>query len=262
MGQETALITGPSSGIGMELARLFAADGSQLIFASRNVEKLELLASELRSGHGVTVHVIPTDLSVPGASRKLYDEVQSRNLAVDVLVNNAGFGHLAKFQDIPLETYTQNLQVNVAAVTELTRLFLPAMLERRRGAILNVGSTASFQPGPHAAVYFATKAYVRFLSEALSEELRGSGVTATCLCPGPTQTEFVGKADMDQAPLFRSLMDAATVARIGYRALRGGKTRVITGLGNKLLAYSSKVSPDWIVRRVTQALMGKPKTTN
>ncbi|MFV0443696.1 MAG: SDR family NAD(P)-dependent oxidoreductase [Planctomycetaceae bacterium] len=259
MANEIVLITGPSSGIGKELARLFAADGSELILASRNVEKLESLATELREGHGVTVHVVPSDLSVPGAAQALWNEIQSRGLAVDVLVNNAGFGHLAKFQDLPLETYTANLQVNVTAVTELMRLALPGMLERKRGRILNVASTASFQPGPHAAVYFATKAYVRFLSEAVSEELRGTKVTVTALCPGPTQTAFVDKSDMDKSPLFQSLMDASTVARLGYRAMRSGKTRTITGWGNKLLAYSSKVSPDWIVRKVTQSLMGKPK---
>lgn len=260
MATEVALITGPSSGIGMELARLFAADGSELILASRNVEKLEALATELRAGHQVTVHVIPTDLSRPGAAQQLYDEVQRRGLSIDVLVNNAGFGHLARFQDVPLETYTGNLQVNVTAVTELMRLCLPGMLARNRGRILNVASTASFQPGPHAAVYFATKAYVRFLSEAVSEELRGTKVTVTALCPGPTRTEFVGKAEMEDSPLFRSLMDAATVARQGYRAMRGGQTRIITGWGNKLLAYTSKISPDWIVRKVTRALMGRPKT--
>ncbi|MCA9052762.1 MAG: SDR family oxidoreductase, partial [Planctomycetaceae bacterium] len=176
VAQETALITGPSSGLGMDLARLFAADGSNLILVSRNADKLEALATELRAGHGINVHVIPRDLSVPGSSRELFDEVTSRGLQVDVLVNNAGFGHLAKFQDIPLDTYTGNIQLNVTAVTELTHLFLPAMLERQRGRILNIGSTASFQPGPNAAVYFATKAYVRFFSEALAEELRGSGV--------------------------------------------------------------------------------------
>ncbi|MCA9057211.1 MAG: SDR family oxidoreductase [Planctomycetaceae bacterium] len=259
MSQETTLVTGPSSGIGRELARLFAADGSQLILASRDEAKLNDLANELREGPGVTVHVLPTDLSLPGASQQLFDRVAQLGLDVDVLVNNAGFGHLSRFWELPVETYTANLQVNVTAVTELTRLFLPSMLERGQGRILNVGSTASFQPGPNAAVYFATKAYVRFFSEALTEELRGTGVTVTCLCPGPTKTEFVTKADMQSAPLFQSLMDASTVARAGYRAMRHGKTRIITGWGNKLLAYSSKVSPDWIVRRVTQMLIALPK---
>lgn len=262
MPQETALITGPSSGIGMELARLFAADGSQLILVSRNAAKLEALATELREGHKITVHVLPTDLSLPGAAQQVFDAVTKLGLTVDVLVNNAGFGHHAKFQDVPLATYTENIQVNVTALTELTHLCLPGMLARRLGRILNVGSTASFQPGPNAAVYFATKAYVRFFSEALSEELRGSGVTVTCLCPGPTKTGFGERSAMDQAPLFKTSMDAGAVARAGYRAMRSGRTRIITGLGNWLLAFSSKLSPDWIVRKVTQGLMALPKGEN
>jgi short-subunit dehydrogenase len=256
--QETALITGPSSGLGMEFARLFAADGSNLILVSRNTAKLETLASELSTAHQVEVHVLPQDLSAPGASQRVFDAVQSRGLQVDVLVNNAGFGHLAKFEKIAVDEYARNIQCNVSAVTELTRLFLPGMLERRSGRILNVASTASFQPGPNAAVYFATKAYVRYLSEALSEELRGSGVTVTALCPGPTKTGFGELAHMETAPLFRFAVDAAPVARAGYRALRAGRTTIITGLGNKLLALSSKVFPGWIVRKVTMALMSGP----
>ena len=259
MPTETALITGPSSGLGMDLARLFAADRSNLILVSRSEEKLNGLASELREAHQVDVHVIPKDMSVAGSSHELFDEVASRGLQVDVLVNNAGFGHLARFQDIPVETYSANIQLNITAVTELTHLFLPAMLERKAGRILNVGSTASFQPGPNAAVYFATKAYVRYFSEALAEELRGSGVTVTCLCPGPTKTGFGAHSDMDDAPLFKFAMESAPVARAGYQAMRRGRTTIITGLGNKLLALSSKVTPNWIVRKVTQRLMALPE---
>ncbi len=258
MPQETALITGPSSGIGKELARLFAADGSALILCSRNVEKLNALATELREGHGVPVTVIAKDLSQPGASQSLFDEINRAGLQVDVLVNNAGFGHLAKFQDVPVATYTANLELNVVALTELTRLFLPAMLERRHGRILNVASTASFQPGPNAAVYFATKAYVRSFSEAIAEELRGSGVTVTCLCPGPTKTEFGELSHMESGPLFRFPMQAAPVARAGYQAMRRGRTTIITGLGNKLLALNSKLMPGWIVRKVVMALQPVP----
>jgi short-subunit dehydrogenase len=253
--KETALITGPSSGLGMEFARLFAADGSDLILVSRNQQKLEALAAELRQGHGVNVHVLPHDLSVPGSSQRVYDDVASRGLTVDVLVNNAGFGHLAKFEKIPVEVYAQNIQVNISAVTELTRLYLPGMIERKRGKILNVASTASFQPGPNAAVYFASKAYVRYFSEALSEELRGSGVTVTAFCPGPTKTGFGELAHMETAPLFRFAAESAPVARAGYQAMRSGRTTIVTGLGNKVLALNSKIFPGWIVRKVTMALM-------
>lgn len=258
MPRETALITGASSGLGWELARLFAADGSDLILTARRVERLEALAAELRAGHGVHVRVIGLDLSRPGAARELFQQATADGAAVDVLVNNAGFGKLARFQDLPLETYTAMLELNVAALTELTRLFLPPMLARRRGAILNVASTASFQPGPHAAVYYASKAYVRSFSEALAEELRGSGVTVTALCPGPTKTGFGEDSAMEGTLLFRYAMEAAPVALAGYRALRRGRTVVITGLGNQLLALSSKLSPAWVVRKVVKWLQPPP----
>ncbi len=258
VSKETALITGPSSGLGMDFARLFAADGSDLILVSRNAQKLDALAEELRAAHGVTVHVLPTDLSQPGSSQQVFEAVNALGLTVDALVNNAGFGHLAKFEKVSSEIYARNIQVNVSALTELTRLFLPGMLERRRGRILNVASTASFQPGPNAAVYFATKAYVRFFSEALSEELRGSGVTATALCPGPTKTGFGELAHMETSPLFRFAVESAPVARAGYRAMRSGRTTLVTGFGNKLLAFSSRIFPAWVVRKVTKALMSGP----
>lgn len=258
MAKETALITGPSSGLGMDFARLFAADGSDLILVSRNQEKLEALATELRAGHGVAVHVIPQDLSLTGASQRVFDAVTALGLTVDVLVNNAGYGFLSHFEDVTAQTYAENILVNVSAVTELTRLFLPGMLEHKRGSILNVASTASFQPGPNAAVYFATKAYVRSLSEALSEELSGTGVTVTALCPGPTQTNFGERAHMNAAPLFRYAVPSAPVARAGYRAMRAGRTTLVTGLGNKLLTLNAKLLPGWIVRKVTKWLMGVP----
>lgn len=258
MPRETALITGASSGLGWELARLFAADGSDLILTARRVDRLEALAAELQTGHGVHVRVIGLDLSRPGAARELFQQATSDGTPVDVLVNNAGFGTLARFQDLPLETYTAMLELNVVALTELTRLFLPAMLARRRGAILNVASTASFQPGPHAAVYYASKAYVRSFSEALAEELRGSGVTVTALCPGPTKTEFGEHSAMEGTLLFRFAMEAAPVALAGYRALRRGRTTVITGLGNQLLALQSKLFPGWIVRKVVKWLQPVP----
>lgn len=254
MPQETALITGASSGIGLELARLFAADGATLILVARSVDKLERLATELRERHGVAVQVIGKDLSVPGAPQELYDEIVGAGTAVDALVNNAGFGKLARFHEIDLDDHVDMLELNVVALTQLMRLFLPGMVERGRGSVLNLGSTASFQPGPHAAAYYASKAYVRFLSEAVSEELRGTGVTVTCLCPGPTETGFGAVSSMQDTLLFRHAMRAAPVARAGYRAMRRGRTTIVTGMGNKLLAFSSKLMPAPLVRKVVKAL--------
>jgi short-subunit dehydrogenase len=252
--QETALITGASSGIGLELAKLFAADGARLILVARSVDKLEQIAAELRARQGADVRVLGKDLSVPGAARELFSEATADGTQIDALVNNAGFGKLARFHEIDVEDYVRMLELNVVALTELTRLCLPGMLERRRGCILNLGSTASFQPGPHAAVYYATKAYVRFLSEALSEELSGTGVTATCLCPGPTETGFGEVSSMQHTLLFRHAMRVEPVARAGYRAMRRGRTTIVTGAGNKLLALSSKFMPGAVVRKVVKAI--------
>lgn len=255
---ETALITGASSGLGVEFARLLAADGARLVLVARSVDKLHALAAELRGGHGVDVHVMGCDLSLPGAARQVCDEVAAAGLDVDVLVNNAGFGKLARFDEMPLDVATAMLELNVVALTELTRLCLPGMIARRRGRVLNVSSLASFQPGPNAAVYYASKAYVRFFSEALSEELRGTGVTVTALCPGPTRTGFGDHSEMGGIFLFRFAVDAPPVARAGYRAMRAGRTTLITGLGNKLLALNSKIFPGWIVRKVVQWMQPLP----
>lgn len=254
VSKETVLITGASSGIGLELAKLFAADGSSLILTARRLDLLNDLADELRQRHGVEVRTIAKDLSRHGAARELFDELTADGITLDVLVNNAGFGKMARFEEIPPEVEVEMLELNIVALTELTSLVLPGMLARRRGRILNLGSTASYQPGPHAATYYATKAYVRFLSEALSEELRGTGVTATCLCPGPTRTGFGEVSHMGTTPLFRLAMPVEPVARAGYRAMRRGRTTVVPGLGNKILILSSKILPGFIVRKVVQGL--------
>ncbi len=254
MARETVLITGASSGIGLELARLFAADGASLILVARRMEPLNALAEELRSRYAVETKVIGKDLSVHGSARELHDEIVATGMQVDVLVNNAGFGKMERFDRISLETYTAMLELNVVTLTQLTRLFLPGMLERNRGKILNLGSTASFQPGPHAAVYYASKAYVRSLSEALAEELKGTGVTVTCLCPGPTHTEFGQTAGMEQTLLFKRAMHVEPVAKAGYRAMRKGTVTLVPGLSNKMLALSSKFLPGWIVRQVVKSL--------
>ncbi len=247
---ETALITGASSGIGWALAKLFAADGSQLVLVARREEKLEQLASELRQQHNSVVHVMPADLTDPEAPRRIAEQLESASLEVDVLVNNAGFGANGEFSEIPCDRQLEMIQVNVHALVHFTRRLVPGMIQRGRGSVLNLGSTAAFQPGPRMAVYFASKAFVLSFTEALHEELRGTGVTATCLCPGPTKTEFVDVARMHNSRLFHlGPWPVDTVARAGYRAMRRGQPFMVPGLVNKLGAFSVRLAPRSIARK-------------
>lgn len=252
---EVVLVTGASSGIGQELARLFAADGAELILVARTAEKLNSLADELRANHNTSVTVIPLDLSHAGAATELYRQVTQSGKVVDILVNNAGFGQYGRFLDCDIERYTQMCQLNMVTLTELTHLFLKPMVERNSGAVLNVGSTASFQPGPHSAVYYATKAYVLSFSEAVHAELWGTNVTVTCLCPGPTKTGFGEDSEMDELLFFRTMaMDVRKVARAGFRGVRRRKRLVMPGLMNNLLAFSNRLTVRpvvlWFVKRI------------
>jgi uncharacterized protein len=249
---ETVLITGASSGIGRELARLFAADGAQLVLIARSEAKLRELAGELAADHGVQAQVVPADLSEPSAAGQIMQTLAQRHVEVDVLVNNAGFGTHGPVAAIGAGRQLDMIEVNVAALTRLTALLLPGMLGRRRGAILNVASTAAFAPGPNQAVYCATKAYVLSFSEALAEEVRGSGVRVCCLAPGATDTAFAAQAGMGGTRLFRlSVMDAARVARAGHDGLRKGRTLVIPGLLNQAQAFSVRLSPRALVTKVS-----------
>jgi uncharacterized protein len=255
MAAETVLITGASSGIGWELAQLFAADKSHLILVARRRDKLEQLANQLRQAHGVEVHVLGKDLADPTAPQAIFDELASRKLEVDVLVNNAGFGAVGPLAELPLEKQMQMVQVNICALTHLTRLLLPGMIGRGHGGVLNVGSTAGFQPGPYMAVYYATKAYVLSLSEALAEELAATGVRVTCLAPGATATGFAAAAQLEHAPLFKlGVMDARRVAQAGYRAFRKGTVLCIPGLKNKLGAFAIRFAPRRWVPKITRRL--------
>lgn len=255
MPAETVLITGASSGIGRELAHCFAADGSGLVLIARREERLRELGRELSSRHGVAVRVLPKDLGLPNAAREIEDELAQAGVTVDVLVNNAGFGALGDFATLPLERQMGMLQVNMAAVTELTRRFLPGMIERRRGGILNVASAAAFQPGPLVSVYYATKAYVLHLSEGLAEELSDTGVSVTCLCPGPTVTEFIAEASMNDTLLLRmGGMSVTRVARAGYEGFRSRKVIVLPGFRNKFTAFLVRVSPRSMVRKIVKLL--------
>jgi short-subunit dehydrogenase len=214
---------------------------------------MQALAAELqKTGAGVTV--IAADLSRPGAAARLAGEIEGRGLAVEVLINNAGLGAVGRFDRIDPVRVGEMLQVNIVALTELTRLLAPAMIARRRGRIMLVGSTAGFVPGPGMAVYFATKAYVLSLGEALAQELRGTGVGVTTLCPGATATEFFAVAGSGHG-VVRKMMSAAEVARLGYRGLKAGRRVVIAGLHNQVLALGSRHAPHRVSLPVVAALM-------
>jgi uncharacterized protein len=249
----TTLITGASGGIGYELAKLFARDHHDLVLVARGADKLAQVSAELQS-HGITVKTIALDLATPLAPKFLFDQVQSEATPIDILINNAGFGAYGEFGQMPEEEILGQIQLNIAALTQLTRLFLPPMLQRRAGRIMNVASTAAFQPGPLMAVYYASKAYVLSFSEALANELRGSGVTITCFCPGPTHTGFAKRAGTESSRLFKQIgaMSAEKVARDGYRALMAGRTVAISGAHNWLIAESVRFAPRKLVTAISR----------
>jgi short-subunit dehydrogenase len=256
---KTALITGASGGIGYELAKLFANDHYNLVLVARSAPKLAQVADELQRQFGISAKAIPLDLTAATAPQLLFDQLQSEGIAVDVLVNNAGYGVLGEFSKISLGDTLGQIRLNVTALTHLTKLFLGPMIERHFGKIMNVASTAGFQPGPLMAVYYASKAYVISFSEALANELDGTGVTVTCLCPGATDTGFQGRAGLENTMLFKKLrpMEAKTVARDGYRGLMAGKTLVISGFRNWLLAESVRFSPRKLVTAVSRKVLDK-----
>jgi short-subunit dehydrogenase len=250
-----ALVTGASGGIGEELARILARHGHDLVLVARSADKLAALAERLELDHGIKVRAIAKDLARPEAAAEIHEALAAESLAVDVLVNNAGLGLLGKFAEMGIDDDVEMLRLNVEAPTLLTRLFLPAMLERGSGRILNLASTAAFQPGPLMAVYYATKAYVLSFSEALANELAGTGVTVTALCPGPTETGFSSRAGSEQSRLFKGpTMDARTVAEAGYAGLMAGKPVVIPGLRNRLLAFGVRVTPRRVVTQIARRL--------
>lgn len=242
--RRTALITGASSGIGADLARVFAREGHDLVLVARSRDRLDALANELRKTHAATVQVVPADLSVPGAAGAIHELVARETSAVDVLVNNAGFGMRGAFVDLDAARQLEMIQVNLVALTELTRLFLPEMTRRGAGHVLNVASTAAFQPGPLMAAYCATKAYVLSFSEALALELKGSGVTVTCVAPGATDTRFGETAGVTSTRLFRAgTMSSSAVAEAAYAATTRGKALAVPGCRNRLLSASVRFLP-------------------
>jgi len=255
MAKETVLITGASSGIGMGLAKLFAADGSDLVLVARREDRLNELAEELKSEHGIEVHVLPKDLSKKTSPKEIFNHLKKEKIEIDVLVNNAGFGSRGMVSELDTDLQVDMVQVNVAALTHLTSLFLPGIIERGQGGILNVGSLAGFQPGPNLAVYFATKAYVLSFTEALAEEISNPNIKISCFAPGPVKTEFGEKSDLENSLLFKvSLMDLEPAVKAGYEGFRKGKTIVIPGLKQQIVPFLNRFTPRLIVRKIAKKL--------
>jgi short-subunit dehydrogenase len=244
MGQGRTLITGASAGIGAALADVFAERGHDLILVARRGDALNARAAEIERRFHVKVASFVEDLADAQGPRRLFDAVGGAGLEVEILVNNAGVGLYGKFAQTDLSAELKMIQLNVTTVAELTKRFLPGMIQRRSGRILNVASTAAFVPGPWMSIYYATKAFVLSFSEAINYELRPNGITVTTLCPGPTESEFKVRAGSQRSRLFEAfLMDAPTVARVGYDAMMKGKAVAIPGLRNKLIPVAARLIP-------------------
>lgn len=250
----TALITGASAGLGRDFARLFAADGHDTVLVARRKDRLDELAAELQGG-GTSATVIAEDLGDAGAPERIVTALAAQGIEIEFLVNNAGFGTTGAFAEVDLRRELEMVQVNVTALLHLTGLLLPAMVKRGSGRILNIGSTAGFQPGPGMATYYASKAFVNHFTEALAHELKGSGVSATVSCPGATATEFGDIAGNAKSILFKmGAADSQEVAREAYRAMMAGKPMVIHGLTNRLAMESLRLSPRAVVRALVANL--------
>jgi len=252
---KTALITGASNGIGYELASIHAEHGDDLVVVARTKCKLDVLKKALEKRFGIAVVIIDKDLSVPGAAEEVFKEVSSRNITVDYLINNAGFGDVALFAESDWSKQQRMINLNILALTHLSRLFLPGMISRKSGRILNVASTASFQPGPTMAVYFATKSYVLSFSEAINNEVRENGVTVTALCPGSTESGFHAAAAGEGRHIKeRNLPSAREVAEFGYKSMMKGKAVAIPGIMNSIMATSVRFIPRSIVVKAARKM--------
>ena len=255
-----ALITGASSGIGYELAKLFASDGHDLVLVARREEKLNRLAAELEEKYRVKAHAMPCDLSLPRSVQEIYERTGENDLRIGFLVNNAGFAVYGSFSETSWEDEQRIMHLHMDATAQLIKLFLPGMLKSGFGRILNVGSTGSFVPGPYVAVYCAAKSFILSLSEALAQELKGSGVTVTALCPGGTKTEFESNAVRQKAKTGEAWgMKTAKVARIAYRGMMKGKRVVVPGLHNRLGVFSIRLLPRGMVSALTKRMMSANK---
>ncbi len=245
---KTALITGASGGLGESFAQIFAQQGYNLVLVARSEAKMKDIAQKLEAKYHVKIMVLAQDLSQPNSAEKIYNTVKDKDIQIDTLVNNAGFGKIGAFADEPLTTLTEMLNLNITTLTEMTSLFLPKMIERNSGKILNIASTASFQPLPNFGVYAASKAYVLHLTEALHYELQDTNISVTALCPGPVHTGFAKRANAENSILFKHAMTPRAVAEIGYKALINNKVYSVVGFKNKLMIYLSRLLPS---RRIT-----------
>ncbi len=254
------MITGASSGIGLELAHLFAHDGYRLVLVARSRGILRELGDELQSRYSIQVRISPKDLAHPASPGELFQELQEAGIVLDVLVNNAGFGGTGAFLSSDWNNEAEMIQVNIAALTHLTKLFLP-QIRAREGKLLNVASVAAFLPGPFMSVYYASKAFVLSFTEALAEELSGTGTTVTCLCPGPVVTNFQKRANSGDSSLFKSplLLDVREVARAGYEGMKQGKRIVIPGWKNRALIEGLRASPRSMVTKIVSRMNEKRK---
>jgi short-subunit dehydrogenase len=253
MAQQTALVTGASSGIGTELARLCAADGCNVVLVARNPERLATVAADLARAYNIQARVLAADLSDPAAPAQVFEQLQST--PIDILINDAGFGLRGAFAETDWAADARLMQVNMTAPAHLTKLFLPGMLQRKRGRILNVASTAAFVPGPFMAMYYASKAFLLSFSESIANEVKDTGVTVTVLCPGPTRTEFFERAGITGSKLFQGpTMTAAEVAGEGYRAMMAGKTQITAGARNRWLMRGVRIAPRGMLADFTRRL--------
>ena len=255
-----ALITGGSSGIGFALAKVFARNGYGIIIVARKAEELERAQQELRKEYNAEVITMQADLSVPSQVQNIFDQCKQQNLPVEVLVNNAGFGNYGKFADIALEKHLQMIDLNIRALTQLTGLFLSQFLQANKGGILNVASTAAFQPGPLMATYYASKAYVLSFSQALRSEVAGRNIHVTALCPGATKTNFQNlEKGFSNTRLIKNggMMSAEAVAEVGFAALEKNKSVAIPGFANKLLAFSTRLGPRNLVTALSRWVLEK-----
>ncbi len=252
---KTALVTGASSGIGRALAENFAQDGYHLVLAARGVAKMQELAADLQKRFGITATVIAADLERPDGAQQLHAEVKRRSIVISALANNAGYGNFGEFKESALAIELAMMQLNMTSLVVLTKLFMPDLLATK-GKVLNVASIAAFQPGPYMAVYYATKAFVLSFSEAIAEELDGTGVTVTALCPGLTASGFQDKADMNKSALVKGkkLPTSEEVAALGYRAMQRGQRVYVPGVQNWLFTQSVRVTPRSIVTAMVKKL--------
>ena len=250
------LITGGGSGIGLALSQVLAKNGHDLVLIARNLQELQKVGQDLEKEHGIVTYPLAADLSKPGACQKRFDELTQQKLEVNILVNNAGFATHGSFAESDTQAEMDMLEVNIKALTLLTRIALPSMLKKKSGYILNLASTAAFQPGPFMAGYYASKAYVLSFSEALNNELSGTGISVTALCPRPTKTGFAKRANIENVRLFKNapVMEAFKVAEIGYRGMLAKKAVVIPGHRNTLIAISTRFAPRGLAARITRKL--------